>query len=86
MSEPAAIPVYQETLTGAAVDGAQISAEVALALVETDQRIPPHQRVAIMSCLHEARGWLHEARALMPGVETSSIHVVGGSTGGLILP
>ncbi len=70
---------YQETLTGAAVDGAQIAAEVALVLVETDQRIPPHQRAAVISCLHEARQWLHEA--LRPHAR-----VVGGSTGGLIIP
>jgi hypothetical protein len=80
-------PVFQETITSAAIDGARISAITAQTLVEMDPTLSDELREEIVVNIEAARIYLDQARKLFQ-VRSTSVHVVSGAGahGGIIVP
>jgi hypothetical protein len=77
------VPIYQESIASAAIDGARIAVVTADVLVALDRTMPEQKTEAIRDRLSAAHAYLDQARDLMD-IPTTSIHVVGG--GGIIVP
>lgn len=84
MSEEAA-PAFQESFTSAALDGARIACVTAQILTAGDEQLSRETKEAVIDYLDQARQWLNEARAAL-GYESTSVHIVTASAGGIIRP
>lgn len=79
------LPVFEENITSAAIDGVRIGAITAQALIELDPRLAEDHKLYLLRCIEGAREWLDAAREAMP-VETTSLHVVAQNRSPIILP
>jgi len=87
MSDPIHEPqLFQESLTGAAIDGVRIGCLTARTLVELDERLSDDQVGDIVTAIDAARMYLDAARAAVRQVNPSSVHVVARPSGIIVPP
>lgn len=68
--------IHQESISSAAIDGARISAFLALSIILSDPEILPKRKVELVAGMSEAMAALDFVRARFP-VFTTSVHIVG---------
>jgi len=70
------VPIFEENLTSAAIDGVRIGCVTAQALVMLDPALTEEHKVHLLRCIEAARGYLDAARETLAVENLTSVHVV----------